>query len=62
MVVGEIVAILDTKMKRVRKVCDNKKEQDNKYFVSTKWVIDVDIKAFFGQISYQWILNFCYFS
>jgi RNA-directed DNA polymerase len=41
----------------MRKVCDNKREQDSKYFVSTKWVIDVDIKVFFGQISYQWILN-----
>lgn len=57
MAVGEIAAILDTKTERVRKVCDNKREQDSKYFVSTKWVIDVDIKAFFGQISYQWILN-----
>jgi hypothetical protein len=25
--------------------------------LDTKWVIDVDIKAFFGQIFYQWILN-----
>jgi RNA-directed DNA polymerase len=41
----------------VHKVCDNKREQDSKYFVFTKWVIDVDIKTFFGQISYQWILN-----
>ncbi len=57
MVVGEIATILDTKTERVRKVCNNKKEQDSKYFISTKWVIDVDIKAFFGQISYQWILN-----
>ncbi len=54
MAVGEIIAILDTKMERMRKVCDNKREQDSKYFVSTKWVIDVNIKAFFG---YQWILN-----
>jgi retron-type reverse transcriptase len=57
MAVGEITAILDTKTERVHKVCDNKREQDSKYFVSTKWVIDVDIKAFFSQISYQWILN-----
>jgi RNA-directed DNA polymerase len=57
MAVGEIATILNMKMKRLRKVCDNKREQDSKYFVSTKWVIDVDIKAFFGQISYQWILN-----
>jgi RNA-directed DNA polymerase len=57
MAVGEIATILDTKTKRVRKVCDNNREQDSKYFVSTKWVIDVDIKALFGQISYQWILN-----
>jgi hypothetical protein len=28
-------------------------KQDSKYFVSTKWVIDVDVKVFFGQISYQ---------
>ncbi len=42
MAVGEIAVILDTKTERVRKVCNNKREQDSKYFVSTKWVIDVD--------------------
>jgi retron-type reverse transcriptase len=57
MVVGEIAAILDTKTEGMRKVYNNKREQDSKYFVSTKWVINVDIKAFFDQISYQWILN-----
>jgi retron-type reverse transcriptase len=57
MAVGEIAAILDTKTERMRKVYDNKRKQDSKYFVSTKWVIDFDIKTFFDQISYQWILN-----
>jgi retron-type reverse transcriptase len=28
-----------------------------KYFVFNKWVIDGDIKVFFDQISYEWILN-----
>jgi retron-type reverse transcriptase len=54
---GEIAAILDTKTEGMHKVYDNKREQDSIYFVSTKWVINVDIKAFFDQISYQWILN-----
>jgi RNA-directed DNA polymerase len=57
MAMGEIATIVDTKTERVHKVCNNKREQDNKYFISTKRVIDVDIKTFFSQISYQWILN-----
>ncbi len=36
MAMVEIATILDMKMKRLCKVCDNKREQDSKYFVSTK--------------------------
>lgn len=57
MAVGEIASILDTRTERVRKVRNEKREQDSKYSVSTKWVIDADIKAFFGRISHQWILD-----
>nr|YP_009040961.1 ORF622 [Tetraphis pellucida]AIB08452.1 ORF622 [Tetraphis pellucida] len=56
MAVGEIASILDTRRERARKVRNEKREQDSKYFVS-KWVIDADIKAFFGRIFHRWILN-----
>jgi hypothetical protein len=36
MAVGEIAAILDTKIERVHKVYNNMREQDSKYFVFTK--------------------------
>ena len=57
MAVGEIASIPNTGTQRVRKVRNKKREQDSKYFVSTKWVIDANIKAFFGRIFHHWILD-----
>ena len=56
MAVGEIAYILDTRRQRVRKVSNNKMEQNSKNFVC-KWVIDADIKGFFGRIFHRWILD-----
>jgi hypothetical protein len=36
MAVGEIAAILDTKIERVHKVYNNKKKQDSKFYFFTK--------------------------
>jgi RNA-directed DNA polymerase len=56
MAVGEIAYILDRRRQGVREVSNNKMEQNSKNFVS-KWVIDADIKGFFGRIFHRWILN-----
>lgn len=56
MAVGEIAYILDRRRQRVHKVSNNKVEQNSKNFVS-KWVIDADIKGFFGRIFHRWILE-----
>jgi RNA-directed DNA polymerase len=56
MAVGEIAYILDRRRQRVHKVSNNKIEQNSKNFVS-KWVIDADIKGFFGRIFHRWILE-----
>ena len=42
---------------RVHKVRNKKKEHDSIYSISTKWVIDANIKAFFDRIFHYWILD-----